>query len=72
MPLKRGTSQQTISENIRELQGKGKFTRPQASAIAFKAARRSGAKSSRPIVPGPVSPPRPPVRNNLRRLMEGK
>jgi len=63
MPLKKGTSQKTISRNIRELQDTGDFTRPQAAAIAFKTARRSGAKSTRPVVPGPV-------RNSLNRLMK--
>jgi len=39
VPLKRGSSKQIISENIRRLMREGK-SRTQAAAIAFKEARK--------------------------------
>ena len=43
MPLKRGSSRETISENIRELRHSGRPER-QAVAIALSEARRTGRK----------------------------
>lgn len=43
MPLRRGTSQSTISENIRTELGAGR-PRDQAIAIALDTARRSGKR----------------------------
>jgi len=60
MPLKRGTSQKTISTNIRELKDTGDYPQKQAVAIALNQARRSNPKGSRPPAP---------VRNSLNRLM---
>jgi len=43
MPLKKGKSQSTISENIGELRNSG-YPPKQAAAIAYSTARKSGGK----------------------------
>jgi hypothetical protein len=46
MPLKKGSSKETISKNIGELVRSGR-PKKQAVAIAMDTARRSGAKTRR-------------------------
>ena len=47
MPLKSGTSQETIDANIKELRESGRPLR-QAIAISLDKARKSGAKIPKP------------------------
>ena len=61
MPLKPGKGKTTISKNISELVGTGKYPQKQAVAIALSQARKSGAK---------IPKPRRPVPNNLGQLMK--
>lgn len=44
MPLKRGTSRKTISQNIKTEMEEGARPQKQAVAIALNTARKSGAK----------------------------
>lgn len=44
MPLKKGTSRETIQENIKTEVNQGKKPVKQAIAIALETARRAGAK----------------------------
>lgn len=41
MPLKRGKSNKTVSSNVSELMGTGKFSQKQAVAIALQRAGKS-------------------------------
>jgi hypothetical protein len=43
MPLEKGKSRETISENISELMSTGKYPHKQSIAMALDTARRSGA-----------------------------
>lgn len=49
MPLKRGYSRKTISQNISEMMRSGKYTQKQAIAAAMATARRSKKKAGKPI-----------------------
>jgi len=65
MPLIKGKSKASISENIRREIKSG--TKPkQAVAIALNTARKAGAK-----IPPPAKSKRRPVANNLGNLMQG-
>lgn len=44
MPLKPGTGKKTLSDNIRELMGTGKYPPKQAAAIAYSKQRESRKK----------------------------
>ena len=65
MPLIKGKSPKSVSQNIRTEIAAGKKPK-QAVAIALNTARQSGAK-----IPKPRSP-RKPVANNLNDMMKGK
>jgi len=47
MPLKKGSSRETISQNIREMKSSGYPTK-QAVAASLSQARKSGAKIAKP------------------------
>ena len=47
MPLKSGSSLQTISENIQELMKSGKYSQQQATAIAYSEARKRSKKKKK-------------------------
>ena len=47
MPLKRGSSQETIAENIRTLRAEG-YSQKQAVAIAMSEAKKTRVKPKRP------------------------
>jgi hypothetical protein len=47
MPLKKGYSRETISQNISELMNRANVTHDQAIAIALESARESAEKAGR-------------------------
>lgn len=61
MPLKKGKSKATVSQNISEMVNSG-YPQKQAVAASLDTARQSGAKI----------PKRKPVSGNLNRFMKGK
>ena len=64
MPLIKGKSPKSVSQNIRTEIAAGRPQR-QAVAIALNTARKAGARIPKP------KPARKPVANNLSQLMKG-